>query len=93
MAWIFYPDNKVSLQQFYLHDHETLLAGLLRVGLDARFECRQGYCGTCKIRGYPLTAQTKIDYTSPPLVMLADDEILTCCCRVQGALMVEWPIA
>lgn len=89
MAWIFYPLAGLTTQQFYLHQGETLLAGLLRVGVKARYECRQGYCGVCKVRYHKRTADTRIDYTVPPLVMLADDELLPCCCRVQGALAVD----
>lgn len=89
MAWIFYPDSKLNLREFYLHQQETLLAGLLRVGIKARFECRQGYCGVCKVKYRALNAKTRLDYTLSPLVMLAEDELLPCCCRVQGALVIK----
>lgn len=81
MAWIITKDS-----QFYLHDNETLLAGLQRVGMVADFECQQGYCGTCKKKFKAMNEQTQLHYPSPPLVMLNDDEILPCCCYVKGVL-------
>lgn len=84
MAWIFAAD-----QRFYLHEGETLLAGLLRVGIEARHQCGEGYCGTCKIKRHALPVGTRIDYLYEPLVMLEDDEILPCCCQVSGVLHLE----
>lgn len=83
MAWIISKQTK-----FYLHDNETVLAGLQRVGLQVDFECGQGYCGTCKQKFVKLNPDTKLIYQYPPLVMLADDEMLPCCCFVQGVIQL-----
>lgn len=84
MAWIF-----VDNLSFYLHSHEILLNGLLRVNVNANFECQQGFCGTCKVKFKPLSSQYHIHYLQPPLVLLADDELLPCCCQVVGAIRLD----
>ncbi len=81
MAWIITKDS-----QFYLHDNETLLAGLQRVGVVADFECQQGYCGTCKKKFKAMNEQTQLHYPSPPLVML----MMMRFCRVVVMLKGFW---
>lgn len=83
MAWIIHKQT-----QFYLHENETLLAGLQRIGLQTNFECCQGYCGTCKQKFVKLNSETQLLYQYPPLVMLSDNEILPCCCFVKGVIML-----
>ena len=87
MAWIFTNNT-----QFYLHDAETLLQGMLRSKIPANHQCLEGYCGTCKLKYRRRHHDTRIDYIHPPLVMLDDDEILPCCCQVRGAieLDIDW---
>ena len=87
MAWIFTNNT-----QFYLHDAETLLQGMLRSKISANHQCLEGYCGTCKLKYRRRHHDTRIDYIYPPLVMLDDDEILPCCCQVRGAieLDIDW---
>lgn len=88
MAWIF-----TNHTQFYLHDGETLLAGMLRVGIKAHHQCGEGYCGTCKIKHRYLRDDSQVHYHTEPLVMLADDELLPCCCHIVGAvhLVIDTP--
>ncbi|WP_019518831.1 2Fe-2S iron-sulfur cluster-binding protein [Faucicola boevrei] len=83
MAWIIHQQIR-----FYLHDNETLLTGLQRVGVVVDFECQQGYCGTCKQKFVKLNDDSEIHYTLSPLVMLADDELLPCCCQIKGAIQL-----
>jgi ferredoxin len=84
MAWIF-----TNSTQFYLHQGETLLQGLLRVGAHASHQCLEGYCGTCKLTYHVVHPQTHVHYVIDPLVMLADNEILPCCCYVQGVITLD----
>lgn len=87
MAWIFTNNT-----QFYLHDAETLLQGMLRSKIPANHQCLEGYCGTCKLKYRRRHHDTRIEYINEPLVMLDDDEILPCCCQVRGAieLDIDW---
>ncbi|MDO5651780.1 MAG: 2Fe-2S iron-sulfur cluster-binding protein [Moraxella sp.] len=79
MSWVIINDDK-----FYLHDGETLLQGLIRAGFSPKYECCQGYCGTCKTSIIEQTGT--IQHTLPPLCLLADNEVLACCCVVNGTI-------
>lgn len=87
MGWIFTDEMR-----FYLHDDETLLDGMIRTEhQQVRYECRQGYCGSCRMR---VTAKTgQLYYTKPPIAMLDDDEVLACCCKAVGSLQVTYQTA
>ena len=62
---------------------DNLLEVLLNSGHDINYQCREGYCGGCRVK----TAQTaNVSYNEPPLAMIADNEILPCCCQVNGDL-------
>lgn len=82
MTWVM-----TTKMQFYLHEEETLLDGLLRTGHDINYQCREGYCGSCRVQC--VSNSHDIDYVITPLAMLDDDEILPCCCRVQGVIHIN----
>ncbi|WP_336244811.1 2Fe-2S iron-sulfur cluster-binding protein [Shewanella sp. SG41-4] len=49
------------------------------------FSCKSGFCGQCKstlISGKVLLTQT-------PIAILADDEILPCCCKSVTTLLIK----
>ena len=79
MTWV-----TTTRTTFYLHDDETLLEGLLRTGHNVEFQCREGYCGSCRL-AYA-HANQPISYASQPLAQPKNDEILPCCCQVQGRI-------
>jgi len=70
---------------FQLDESETLLEGLERTGHQVEYQCRSGYCGSCRVT---LRAGS-VDYEKPPLAYLRRDEILPCCCRVLEPLVVK----
>ena len=82
MTWV-----KTSQTQFYLHEGESLLDGLIRTGHEVDFQCREGYCGSCRVR--LISGSHPVDYPAPPLAMIDEDEILPCCCRVQGVIHIS----
>ena len=82
MTWVI-----TSKQRFYLHDDETLLDGLLRTGHDVNYQCREGYCGSCRVQR--VSSSHEVEYTRIPLAMIDDDEILPCCCRVKGFIHIN----
>ena len=82
MTWVM-----TSKQQFYLHDDESLLDGLLRTGHEVNFQCKKGYCRSYRVRS--IASSNTDDYPFPPLAMIADDEILPCCCRVKGVIYID----
>lgn len=79
MTWVI-KDGK----RFYLHENETLLAGLIRCEYSPSFECCQGYCGTCKMR--VAIKAGSVSHTLPPLCLLEDGEVLACCCVLSGVV-------
>ena len=65
---------------FRLQEGETLLEGLERTGHDVEYQCRGGYCGTCRLK----LEAGKVSYTTAPLAFVAPGEVLPCCCRPDG---------
>ncbi len=82
MTWV-----TTSKMRFYLHDDESLLDGLLRTGHEVNFQCREGYCGSCRVQ--KLSSSHEVDYPFAPLAMIEDNEILPCCCRVKGVIHIN----
>ncbi|MFJ3463460.1 class I ribonucleotide reductase maintenance protein YfaE [Achromobacter spanius] len=70
---------------FELLNGESLLEGLERTGHHVEYQCRSGYCGTCRLT---LTSGA-VTYASPPLAYLGPREILPCCCTPQGSISIE----
>lgn len=84
MSWVFTTEKR-----FYLHDGETLLDGMIRTEhQDVRFMCRQGFCGACKMQVKTHTG--RLTCKRIPLAQLADDEVLACCCLLDGVLTVAY---
>lgn len=70
---------------FELADGESLLDGLRRTGHDIEYQCRAGYCGSCRVK----LLDGQVGYAHPPLAHIAPDEILPCCCQVVAPVKVE----
>ncbi|MDY0273037.1 MAG: class I ribonucleotide reductase maintenance protein YfaE [Advenella sp.] len=61
---------------FDLLDGETLLEGLERTGHEVEYQCRSGYCGSCRTR----LISGEVRYLSEPLAFMSPNEVLPCCC-------------
>lgn len=84
MGWVFTDEMR-----FYLHDNETLLDGMMRTEHKTlRYECRQGYCGACRMN--LVTNTGAIRYVRTPIATLGEDEILACCCMLDGTVKVSY---
>jgi ferredoxin len=70
----------VSLQGqavlLFNQQHLTLLEALEQKKVKTFSECRNGFCGQCKTK----VISGSVRYLTEPLVTLADDECLPCCC-------------
>lgn len=64
--------------QLKIYSDDNLLDVLLDSGHDIDYQCRSGYCGSCRVKA----ASGQVDYDDFPLAHLNHDEILPCCCRV-----------
>ncbi|ETD73061.1 ferredoxin [Pelistega indica] len=72
-------------RSFSLQQGETLLEGLERTGHAVEYQCRSGYCGSCRTR----VITGDVDYLTEPLAYIANGEILPCCCVPAGTLTLD----
>ncbi|MDO4879566.1 MAG: class I ribonucleotide reductase maintenance protein YfaE [Neisseria sp.] len=79
------PRISTQDQTFELKEGETLLEGLERTGHQIEYQCRSGYCGSCRVK----IITGRITYDSPPLAFIAPGEILACCCRVSADIEID----
>lgn len=70
---------------FELRAGETLLEGLERTGHAVEYQCRSGYCGACRTT----LVAGEVSYQSTPLAFVAAGDILLCCCRPQGDVVLD----
>lgn len=70
---------------FELLESETLLEALERTGHEVEFQCRSGYCGSCRLK----IVSGRVSYDVLPLAFLLPGEILPCCCRVTEDISVD----
>ena len=80
MALISTHDKTFQLQQ-----GETLLEGLERTGHEVEYQCRSGYCGSCRVK----ILDGKGSYDNFLLAFVAPGEILPCCCRVTEDIKLD----
>ncbi len=70
---------------FLLQENETLLEALERTGHQVEYQCREGYCGSCRTR----LVSGSVQYAEQPLAFVSHDEILPCCCKVTEDVRIE----
>ncbi len=66
-------------------EKKTLLEVLESHDIPVEYQCREGYCGSCRVQ---ITAG-KVCYRQPPLAYLDDNEILPCCCQILSDIELE----
>ncbi|ADD77785.1 ferredoxin [Pantoea sp. PA1] len=66
-------------------DHPNLLTMLEANNLCVEFQCREGYCGSCRMR----LLSGEVDYAEKPLAFIEQGEILPCCCKAKGEIELE----
>ena len=70
---------------FVVDANDNLLEALERSGHDIEYQCRAGYCGSCRTR----KISGQVIYDDLPLAFIARDEVLPCCCRAASDLRLE----
>jgi ferredoxin len=68
---------------FPLAYDERLLDALLRTGHAVDYQCREGWCGSCRTR----LLQGTVHYPHKPLAHLNAGEILPCCCQAASPIV------
>mgnify|MGYP000198917474 CR=1 FL=1 len=70
----------------FQHAH-TLLESLEAQGVPVQYQCREGYCGSCRTQ----LLEGEVHYTEEPMAWINDDEILPCCCIPKTAIRIKLP--
>ena len=63
----------------------SLLATLEANHICVEYQCREGYCGSCRTR----LLKGQVSYLTEPLAFVQPGEILPCCCKAQGDIEIE----
>ena len=66
-------------------EHPSLLATLEAQRICVEYQCREGYCGSCRVQ----LLKGQVSYASKPLAFVQPGEILPCCCRPQGDIEID----
>jgi ferredoxin len=63
----------------------TLLESLEAQNIAVHYQCREGYCGSCRTQ----LLEGEVHYTEEPMAWINDDEILPCCCIPKTPLRIK----
>ena len=66
-------------------EHPSLLALLEANNICIEYQCREGYCGSCRTR----LVKGEVSYAVQPLAFIQQGEILPCCCKANGDIEIE----
>ncbi|CAL4319721.1 Uncharacterized ferredoxin-like protein YfaE [Buchnera aphidicola (Periphyllus testudinaceus)] len=70
----------------YIKKKKILLTTLLKKNIKIDYQCKEGYCGTCRI----ILLKGKILYFKKnTLASLQKNEILSCCCSVISNIIIK----
>ncbi len=67
------------------NEHRSLLDALESHKICVEYQCREGYCGSCRTR----LLKGEVSYIATPLAFVQEDEILPCCCKANGDIELE----
>lgn len=82
------PRFQVSLddgRDLYFQHAQNLLESLEAQGVEVQYQCREGYCGSCRVQ----LLDGEVYYYDEPMAWIDEDEILTCCCIPKGNLKIK----
>ncbi len=77
--------NDESLQKVSFQHAKTLLESLEAQDIPVHYQCREGYCGSCRTQ----LLEGEVHYTEEPMAWINDDEILPCCCIPKSAIKIK----
>ena len=63
----------------------SLLESIESSGVEARFHCRNGFCGACRTK----LLNGTVRYTTDPLAYIRPGDILPCVCQATSDLELE----
>ena len=62
---------------FHTEVQSCLLEALEDSRIPVEYQCREGYCGSCRVT----LLHGKVGYKQKPIAFVQDGEILPCCCH------------
>ncbi|MBD2814270.1 2Fe-2S ferredoxin-like protein [Xenorhabdus sp. Flor] len=65
--------------------HSNLLEALEQGKVQTEYQCREGYCGSCRVK----LVKGKVGYPCKPLAFVNDGEILPCSCYPLSDIEIE----
>ncbi|QIQ41225.1 MAG: 2Fe-2S ferredoxin-like protein [Buchnera aphidicola (Aphis urticata)] len=67
--------------------HISLLSTLEKHNIHIGYQCKSGYCGTCRIQ----IIKGKIIYPikQPIAALFKENEIFPCCCKPEGDIIIK----
>lgn len=74
-----------NIEQFELSESDNVLTALLARGYDIEYQCRSGYCGSCRTK----IIEGSVEYKEEPLAFIEKDEILPCCCTLKESITID----
>ena len=74
--------SKTTLE---FNNETSLLDHLEKNNIHHEYQCRSGYCGSCRVK----IKKGKVSYKDAPLAFIQPDEILLCCCHVESDLEID----
>lgn len=78
------PQITTHSTRFTLQEGETLLEALERTGHAVEYQCRSGYCGSCRVK----LLAGRVSYREMPMAFIAEGEVLACCCVLESDVAV-----
>lgn len=67
-------------------EHRNLLEVFEHHQVEVEYQCREGYCGSCRIK----LVRGTVEYSEKPLAFVAEGDVLPCCCLPVGDIEVEF---
>ena len=67
------------------NNETSLLDHLEKNSIHHEYQCRSGYCGSCRVK----IKKGKVSYKDTPLAFIQPDEILLCCCHVESDIEID----
>lgn len=77
--------NRAGIQLLCRDDHPSLLDTLESHEVSVEYQCREGYCGSCRCR----LVSGQVEWLKEPLALIHPGEILLCCCRAKNDIEIE----
>lgn len=63
----------------------SLLDSLEKNNVQVEYQCREGYCGSCRCK----LISGEVEWVKDPLAFIGKDDILPCCVKPKGDIEVD----